>query len=38
MNGVAWLDDWQIVEIRAVLSHPVDGGGLSVRVFQGEEK
>lgn len=36
LNGVAWLDDWQIVEIRAVLAHPVEGGGLSVQVFQGE--
>ena len=32
LNGVAYLDDKQVVRLVGELSHPVDGGGLSVRV------
>lgn len=31
-NGVVWIDDKQVVRLIGELSHPVDGGGLSVRV------
>lgn len=34
LNGVAWLDDWQIVEIVTVLAEPCPGGGLTVKIAQ----
>ena len=32
LNGVAWTDDKQVHKLSAEIAHPVEGGGVSVRV------
>jgi crossover junction endodeoxyribonuclease RusA len=32
LNGIAWIDDKQIVDFRVMLGEPVDGGALTVTI------
>lgn len=32
LNGVAWVDDSQVVKLQAEFADPIDGGGVSISV------